>query len=96
MGTLEDPRKKCIADPDAPTIRYENRNGKRIKYIEYPTIHYKNHPNKPNNTEPRHPNDPPARGVKITWAQRMEFKKRAEDRRAAAEDARILKNLLED
>jgi len=61
-------------------------NGIKFVTTRKPDIVYKNHPNKPNNTEPKHPDDLSLKRTtpKITWAQRMEFKKRAEARRAAA------------
>jgi hypothetical protein len=58
------------------TVVY-NINGERVELIEYPKMYYKNHPNKPNNDEPRHKWHLETTGAKINWAQRKEFKKRA-------------------
>jgi hypothetical protein len=69
---------------DGPKTVVYNINGERMEVIEYPTMYYKNHPNKPNNDEPRQKWHLKTTGEKITWAQRMEFKKRAVVRKAAA------------
>jgi hypothetical protein len=69
---------------DGPNTVVYNINGERVEVIEYPKMYYKNHPNKPNNDEPRQKWHIKTTGEKITWAQRKEFKKRAVVRKGAA------------
>ncbi len=69
---------------DGPTTTVHMIDGERVEVIEYPKMYYKNHPNKPNNDEPKHKWHFETSGNKITWAQRQEFRKRAAVRRAAA------------
>jgi hypothetical protein len=82
MGTSKSaaPPKSQLNDPKSQPV-HKVSGGKRILYSELPNVYYKNPRTKPNNTEPRHPDHMPAVGVKITRAQRMEFKKRAEEKK---------------